>query len=57
MMSDCTLKMRDLHSSTWYIAHIVSVRLRQLHFDFITLSTRFVDYLPWITQSIKGINK
>ena len=26
-------------------------------FDFITLSTRFVNYFPWITQSIKGINK
>jgi len=26
-------------------------------FDFITLNARFVDYIPWITQSIKGINK
>ena len=26
-------------------------------FDFITLNARFVDYFPWITQSIKGINK
>jgi len=26
-------------------------------FDFITVNARFVDYIPRITQSIKGINK